>query len=228
MTVEFTWYGHSAFEFRLGEMTILVDPFISGNPLCPISPDALAPDLIVLSHGHSDHVGDTVAIAQRTGAGVVANVEVAAWVARQGSITTHGQNTGGTVAYQGLNVRLTPAFHSSSLPDGSYGGSPNGIILTSGKTRIYFAGDTDLFSDMRLIGDRGITAAFLPIGDHYTMGIDDSLIAIGMLRPLYAVPMHFNTFAPIVQNAAEWARRVNNETEATPIVLDPGMSFRIP
>lgn len=139
---------------------------------------------------------------------------------------THGQNTGGGFDHGFVHAKQTIAFHSSSFPDGSYGGSPNGFIFTtkSGQ-RIYFAGDTALFSDMQLIGDANIDIAFLPIGDNYTMGPDDAIQATKYIHPKLVVPMHYNTFPLIAVDVAGWAQRVNNETGAQPVVLDPGGSF---
>jgi L-ascorbate metabolism protein UlaG (beta-lactamase superfamily) len=129
-----------------------------------------------------------------------------------------------------MTVKLTIAFHSSSLPDGTYGGNPNGLIITAAESgqRLYFAGDTALFMDMELIGDERLDVAFLPIGDYYTMGPADSIRAIKYLRPRFVVPMHYNTFPHITQDASGWASRVASETNAVPIVLDPGGSFTVP
>jgi L-ascorbate metabolism protein UlaG (beta-lactamase superfamily) len=136
-------------------------------------------------------------------------------------------NTGGTYRGDFLDARWTIAHHSSSFPDGTYGGQPNGIIIMAGGKKIYFAGDTDIFLEMQLYGDFGLDLAILPIGDMFTMGPDDSLKAIELLRPRFVTPMHYNTFPPIVQDVAEWAEHVNNDTNSTPIVLDPGGSYTI-
>jgi L-ascorbate metabolism protein UlaG (beta-lactamase superfamily) len=208
---------------------VLFDPFLSNNPLAAKKPDEIDTEIILVSHGHSDHIGDVVSIAKRTGAPAVANVEVANWLKNKG-VETHGQNTGGRGDYGFMTVKFTLAFHSSSLPDGSYGGHPNGLLVTAKESgqKLYFAGDTALFSDMELIGDEGLDIAFLPIGDYFTMGVDDSIKAIKLLRPRFVAPMHYNTFDPIAQDAGKWANRVSSETNATPIVLDPGGSFTVP
>jgi L-ascorbate metabolism protein UlaG (beta-lactamase superfamily) len=153
-------------------------------------------------------------------------VEIAHWADRQGVSRTHGQNTGGGFDHGFVHAKQTIAFHSSSFSDGTYGGDPNGFIFTtkSGQ-RIYFAGDTALFSDMQLIGDANIDIAFLPIGDNFTMGPDDAVQAIKYIHPKLVVPMHYNTFPLIAVDVVGWARRVNNETGAQPVVLDPGGSF---
>lgn len=227
MSIAFTWLGHSAFALDIDGHKILFDPFLTGNPLASTTPDHADAEIIFLSHAHGDHLGDTIDIARRTGARVVSNAEIAGWAQKQG-IEAHGQNTGGGFDHGFVHAKQTIAFHSSSFPDGSYGGSPNGFVLTSkNRQRIYFAGDTALFSDMQLIGEAGIDIAFLPIGDNFTMGPDDALQAVKLIRPKFVVPMHYNTFPVIAVDAAGWAQRVNNETGAQPIVLDPGGSYRL-
>ncbi len=228
MAVTWKWLGHSAFVFDIDGKIVLIDPFLSDNPLGAADANTIQADLILLSHAHSDHVGDTVAIARRTGAVVACNFEIGGWLMRQGVQNVIRCNTGGTYDAGFVRVKWTLAFHSSSLPDGSYGGQPHGIILKtpSGKN-IYFAGDTALFSDMQLIGAEGIDLALLPIGDLYTMGIDDSIRAINLVNPRMVCPMHYNTFPPLVQDVSAWATRVNTETEATPIVIDPGGEYTL-
>ena len=229
MAITFTWLGHSTFEMNIDGHNVLFDPFLSGNPLAAKKADEIETEIILVSHGHGDHTTDVVSIAKRTGAPAVANFEVANWLSNKG-VKTHGQNTGGRGDYGFMTVKFTLAFHSSSLPDGTYGGSPNGLIVSAKASvqKLYFSGDTALFSDMQLIGDEGLDIAFLPIGDYFTMGIDDSIKAINFLRPRYVAPMHYNTFDPIAQDAGKWANRVSSETSATPIVLDPGGSFTVP
>jgi L-ascorbate metabolism protein UlaG (beta-lactamase superfamily) len=170
-----------------------------------------------------------VAIAQRTGASVIGNFEISQWMGKMG-VAAHGQNTGGSGDYGFMSVKFTIAFHSSSFPDGTHGGSPNGFIVTANESgqKLYFAGDTALFSDMQLIGEEGIDVALLPIGDYFTMGPDDSIKAIRLIHPQFVAPIHYNTFDLIAQDAGTWANRVSSETSATPIVLDPGGSFTVP
>jgi L-ascorbate metabolism protein UlaG (beta-lactamase superfamily) len=228
MSVKLTWLGHSAFSFDVDGHPVLIDPFLTGNPLAAAAPDDLAAEYILLSHGHGDHVGDTVSIAKRTGATVITNFEISNWLEAQGVEKTIGLNVGGQYDCGFMTVKSTPAIHSSSLPDGSNGGLSSGYILTTAHgQRLYFAGDTALFSDMQLIGDEGIDLAFVPIGDYFTMGPDDSLKAINFVRPKIVVPMHYNTFPPIMQEAGAWANRVSSETDATPIVIDPGKSYTL-
>jgi L-ascorbate metabolism protein UlaG (beta-lactamase superfamily) len=227
MAVTFTWFAHSAFWFDIDGHGVLVDPFLSGNPLNTIDPHGLEPEIILLSHAHGDHLGDTLDIALRTGALLAANFEIGQWMLNQGVRNVWQGNPGGTFDGGFMTAKWTRAHHSSSFPDGTYGGEPNGFVITGGGYRMYFAGDTSLFGDMSLIGDEGIDVAFLPIGDTFTMGIDDSIRAIGFIRPRFVVPMHYNTFPPIMQDAGNWANRVSSETEAAPIVLDPGKSYTL-
>jgi len=229
MTTTLRWLGHSAFHLTIGEHHILIDPFITGNPLAPVSAGELPADFILLSHGHGDHVGDALDIARRTGATIVANNEIAIWCRDKHNIqNVHTLNTGGGVQLPFGRVELTLAFHSSQLPDGSYGGQPNGILIfTSDGHAIYHAGDTAVFHDMEYIGQRGIDLAIVPIGDYYTMGIDGSLQAVKLLKPKAVIPMHYNTFDGIAQDVVNWAQRVHNETDAQPIVLDPGGTYTL-
>jgi len=227
MAIKITWLSHSGFHLDIDGASVLIDPFLTGNPLASISPDDLNADFILLTHGHGDHLGDTVAIATRTNAIVIGTWEIGEWMQRQGVQRTHAQNTGGGFMHPFGHVKLTKADHSSSFPDGTYAGQANGFILTVGSTRLYFAGDTALFSDMRLIGDLGIDVAFLPIGDNFTMGPDDSLKAIEWIRPKAAFPIHYNTFDLIAQDANAWAERVRQETESEAVVLNPGESYSL-
>lgn len=229
MTIQITWLSHSAFHLAIEGHKILIDPFLTGNPLAVASADEIEADFILLSHAHGDHVGDTVTIAKRTGATVVANNETGLWLRnKHGVENVHTLNTGGGVQLPFGRVELTIAYHSSSLPDGSYGGQPNGILIfTNEGKNLYHAGDTTVFLDMQLIGEHGIDLAMLPIGDYFTMGPDGSLKAIELIKPKAVIPMHYNTFDPIAQDAGAWAMRVQNETPAKPVVLDPGGSFQV-
>jgi L-ascorbate metabolism protein UlaG (beta-lactamase superfamily) len=189
-----------------------------------VKADHVKADFILLSHGHGDHVGDTVTIAKRTGAPVIANFEVTQWLQRKGVAGDKvvPMNPGGGKNQSFGHVKMTIAHHSSSMPDGSYGGVPGGFLLTLEAERVYFACDTALFLDMKLIGGGGLDLAVLPIGDVYTMGPEDSLDAIKFLNPKRVAPCHYNTWPEIMQDAAAWAERVRSHTAAEPVVLEPG------
>jgi L-ascorbate metabolism protein UlaG (beta-lactamase superfamily) len=228
MSVSFTWLGHSAFSVDIDGHPVLFDPFLTGNPLAAASADEIEAEVILLSHAHGDHLGDTVAIATRTGAKVVTNVEIANWLTKNGVENAQGQNTGGSSDHGFMRVKQTIAFHSSSFPDGTYGGNPNGFIVTTESgLRLYYAGDTALFSDMQLIGEERIDVAFLPIGDYFTMGTEDAMRAVRYIQPRIVVPMHYNTFPAIAVDVAGWANKVNSQTNATPVILDPGGTYTV-
>ena len=227
MSTKVTWLGHAALSLEIDGFNILVDPFLSGNPAASVAPDKVNADFILLSHGHGDHLGDTVAIAQRTGALVITNAELSGWLDKQG-VPSHGQHLGGGFHHPFGYLKLTLAIHGSGLPDGSYGGNPAGFLLTTkDNKKIYMACDTGLFGDMRLIGEEGIDLAVLPIGDNYTMGPDDALRAVKMLEPAQLIPIHYNTVEVIAQDPKLWAERVENETPARVHVIAPGESISI-
>lgn len=214
MATELTWLGHSAFRLDTPAGTrVYVDPFLHGNPRCP--EDELEPercDLVVVTHGHGDHVGDTAALAQRFGCPVVAQVELRAWLTKQGvpdDGLAHSPNKGGTVSIDGLSVTLTDANHSSSTPDGTYAGEPCGVVLTlADGPRLYFAGDTNVFGDMSLIARLyRPDVAVLPIGDHFTMGPQEAALAIDLLGVIRVVPCHYGTF-PLLTGTPEALREL--------------------
>ena len=227
MAIQVTWYSHACFLFDTGDSKLLVDPFFSGNPLAPIAADAVAADYILVSHGHGDHVGDTVSIAKRTGATVISNFEIQNWLVAQGVEKAHPQHIGGGFDYPWGRVKLTHALHGSALPDGSYGGNPCGFLFYIKGRKIYHACDTGLFYDMKLIGEEGIDLAILPIGDNFTMGPDDALRAVKLIGPSQVVPIHYNTFDIIKQDPDAWAKRVQDETGARVTVMRPGDTLEI-
>ena len=219
--MKFTYYGHSTFHLETEGHSILIDPFISGNPHTDISPEAFSPSHIILTHAHGDHVGDTEAIAKRSGATVVSSFEIANYFGAK-DLTTHPMNPGGSRTFAFGKVKFTPAWHSSSFPDGTYGGMPMGVVIESSGKRAYHAGDTALFSDMSLIGRGGLDAAFLPIGSNFTMGPDDALEAAKLLQAKRIIPIHYNTFDPIKQDAEAFKRAVEQETDSACLVLKAG------
>ncbi|MGA9193194.1 MAG: metal-dependent hydrolase [Anaerolineales bacterium] len=228
MAFKMTWFGHAAFQVETGGKTLLIDPYLTDNPSTDVSPDSLEPDFILISHGHGDHVGDAVAIAKHSGAQVISNFEIANWFDGQG-VEAHPQHLGGGHKHPFGYLKLTLALHGSALPDGSYGGNPAGFLLTTNAgEKVYFACDTGLFGDMRLIGEEGIDLAVLPIGDNFTMGPDDALRAVKLIQPKHVIPVHYDTWDLIAQDAQDWAARVKSETKAEPHVLQPGESFSLP
>lgn len=227
MAISLTFHGHSALSLDVYGTKLLIDPFLTGNPLAKTKATDLHPDYILLTHGHGDHVGDTLSIAKRSQATVIANFEIVSWVEKQGHTKTHGQHIGGGWNYPFGRVKMTPALHGSMLPDGSNGGQPGGFLLTIGDKKIYIAGDTALFSDMALVGRAGIDLAILPIGDNYTMGPDDSLLALDYLKPKAVIPCHYNTWHVIAIDVAEWGRRVTAETNSQPIILNPDETYTL-
>ncbi len=225
MSYKFTYYGHGTFGLDIKGHHLVIDPFFSDNPATKTKPEDLEPDYLLITHGHGDHVGDAVGIAQRSGAKVIANFEVANWLGTKGA-ETHAQHIGGGHDYPFGYVKLTQAIHGSSMPDGSYGGMPGGFLITTpDNEKIYIAGDTGLFAGMSLIGEEGIHLAVLPIGDNYTMGPDDALRAVKLIKPKYAIPAHYNTFDLIAQDPAAWKKRVEGESDTIVHVLQPDTSI---
>ncbi len=220
-----TWLGHGSWAMNFRGIHVLLDPFLDDSPTAPVKSNDVAADYILVSHGHYDHVADVPAIARRTGATVVANFEISQWLAQQHQIEDGlGMNLGGQVTLPFGTVKMTVAWHSSQLPDGSDGGHPGGYLITCPDAKIYFACDTALFSDMSLFA-KGVDLAVLPIGDLFTMGPDDALSAVQLIEPKKVVPNHYNTWPPIEQDARQWAERVRRESSAEPVVLEPGESL---
>lgn len=226
MATKITWLGHGSWALDIEGVSVLIDPFLDESPTAPRKAAEVDADYILVSHGHFDHVADVAPIASRTGAMLVSCYEICQWFSEQHGIeNTSPMNLGGGIDLPFGRVALTLAWHSSQLPDGSYGGNPAGFLLTLADGTIYFACDTALFADMQQIGTRGIDLAVLPIGDVFTMGPDDALQAVKWIQPRRVAPAHYNTWPPIAQDAGAWAARVREETDAEPIVIEPGESF---
>lgn len=230
MTLKITYYGHSTLMIETAEHKIVVDPFFApNNPLAPVSVDEISADFILLTHGHSDHTADAAALAKATGALVISNFEVVGWMAEKGAQQTHGMNTGGAYTFPFGRLKMTIAHHSSSMPDGSYGGNPNGMLISFNDGHdVYLAGDTALTYDMKLIGEAGgVDLAVLPIGDNFTMGPDDAVIAAQFVKAKHVIPVHYNTFPPIRQDAHVFAKRLRHEAEVDCTPLAPGESMTL-
>jgi hypothetical protein len=197
--MKITYYGHSCFTLEVAGKSILFDPFISHNELAKdIDIKSINADFILISHGHEDHIADAVEIALNTGAVVVSNWEIIAWLGKQGIKNVHPMNIGGHWFFDFGKVKCVNAVHSSSLPDGSYGGNPMGFLLETIEGNVYYAGDTALTMDMKLIGDyKQIDVAFLPIGNNFTMGIDNAIIAANFIKCDKIIGMHYDTFGYI-------------------------------
>ena len=224
--MKLTYLGHSAVAVETVAGKVLFDPFLTGNPRASTSADDLNPDLIVLTHAHADHWGDTETIAKRTGATVVGSAEMADYAAAKG-LNSHGMNVGGRHEFPQGTVRYTPALHSNSFPDGTYAGMPMGVVFEAGGVSIYHAGDTALFSDMSRIGDYGIDLALLPIGDNFTMGPEEAVEATLLLRPKVVVPVHYATFPVLLQDASGFKASVESRAGVTCLVLEPGESTTV-
>lgn len=227
MAVKLTYHGHASWTIESQGTTLLIDPFLTGNPLADTGPDQVKADYILISHAHGDHLGDTVAIAKRTGAMVISNFEIATYCQNQG-LQAHALHIGGGYDFPFGRVKLTIAHHGSSFPDGSYAGNPCGFLIKTGGKTIYDAADTGLFYDMKLIGEQeALDVALLPIGDNFTMGPDDALYAVQLLQPKVVIPMHYGTFDVIQQDPHAFALRVEAETQAQCVVLEPGQSYTL-
>lgn len=227
--VKITWLGHAAFLLE-ADKKVLIDPFISSNPVAPCSPEELNPDIIAVTHGHGDHLGDTIEIGARTGCRIFSIHEVANYIKSKG-VFAEGMNKGGTVNVEDTTLTMTHALHSSSIDAAGFsfdGGSPAGFVIGIGGHTIYHAGDTGVFGDMQLIGELyNPEIALLPIGDRFTMGINEALKAVELIHPQIVVPMHYNTFDVIRQNPVVFKQLVEAQTEAKVLIMKPGDSIEV-
>jgi L-ascorbate metabolism protein UlaG (beta-lactamase superfamily) len=215
--------GHAAFELTDGDTTVLIDPFLTGNPQAAATADEVSADAILLTHGHIDHFGDTVAIAKRTGADVVAIVEIARELSSEGLEKVHDPNLGGTVELDWGSVKLVPAWHTSTTPKGT-ASTPAGLLVKIGGKLIYHLGDTALFSDMELIARRAgeIDVALMCVGGHYTMDRFDAIEAAKLIGAREVIPCHYDTFPPIEIDVQAFKADVEADTSSQVVVLAPG------
>ena len=221
--MEVRFLGHACFELSDGDTTVLIDPFLTGNPKAAISATDAAATVILLTHGHGDHIGDTVSIAKRTGAPVVAIVELAGELAEEG-VDVRDPNLGGTVKFDWGSVKLVPAWHTSTTPKGTVN-TPAGLVIHFGDTVVYHLGDTCVFSDLALVGKRTpIDVALMCIGGHYTMDRADAVDAAELIGAKTVIPCHYNTFPPIETDAEAFKSDVESATRSDVVVLEPGES----
>jgi L-ascorbate metabolism protein UlaG (beta-lactamase superfamily) len=228
MAVDIRFLGQSCFELKAGGATVLTDPFLTGNPLAAATADEVEPDVILLTHGHGDHLGDTVDIAKRTGATVLAIVELAAEIGEAGVENVVDPNFGGTVQFDWGWVKLVPAWHTAVSPSGT-AHMPAGLLIHIGDRLIYHLGDTCLFSDMKLIAQRGdkVDLALVPIGGHYTMDRYDAVTAVGFIEPQQVIPCHYNTFPPIETDAEAFKQDVQNAGYSEVLIVEPGGTHHV-
>jgi L-ascorbate metabolism protein UlaG (beta-lactamase superfamily) len=220
--VDIRFLGQSCFELTAGDTRVLVDPFLTGNPKAAASADELEPTHILLTHGHADHLGDTVDIAKRTGAQVIAIVELANEIGNAGVENVADPNLGGTVEFEGGWVRLVPAWHTAVTPDGTPH-TPAGLVINLDGQTVYHLGDTCLFSDLALPGKRdALDLAIVPIGGHYTMDRHDAVSAVELVDAPTVIPCHYDTFPPIETDAEAFKSDVESKTSSSVVVLQPG------
>jgi len=232
--MEIKFHGQSCFELSDGEATLLIDPFLKpNNPAAVHTGEEVEPTHIAITHGHADHIADAVGVATRTGAHCVAIVELAEWLKQRGVEAVSDPNLGGTVSFDWGSIKLVPAWHTSTMPGseeapfsaehGTAIGTAAGFVIEFGGKTIYHAGDTCLFGDMKLIGDRHpIDIALLPIGGHYTMDRNDGAYAAGLIGARTVIPMHYDTFPPIETDAEAFKADVEAQTSTRVVVLKPG------
>ena len=219
--MDIRFLGHSAFALTEGDTTVLIDPFLTGNPKAAIAAQDVAATTILLTHGHADHFGDTVDIAKRTGAPVMAIVEIAGELSEEG-IETIGPNLGGSVKFDWGWAKMVPAWHTSTTPKGTVN-TPAGLVISIGDKIVYHLGDTSLFSDLQLVGKRNpIDVALMCIGGHFTMDRTDAVDAAGLVGAKTVIPCHYNTFPAIETDAAAFKSDVESATGSGVVILESG------
>lgn len=230
MTVnaKLTWLSHGSWLIEAGDSRILLDPFLTDNPAAKATADSFTEiSHVLVSHAHFDHINDVASIANRCGSTLIGGFEVVQWFQKHHHVKNAVMmNLGGSCELPCGKLQMVPAVHSSSFPDGSYGGNPAGYLLTINEKRIYFACDTAYFSDMRFYA-HDADIAVLPIGDLFTMGIEDSIEAIKLIEPKVVLPAHYGTWPPIATDAVQWSARVSAKTKAKPVVLAVGESLEV-
>ena len=224
--MQITYQGHSCFILSSGDKSVIIDPFLADNPFAKIKPKDVKVDAVLVTHGHEDHLGDAVEIAKNNDAPIIAPNELANYCKDKGA-KGHNMNIGGVYDFPFATIKLTIAYHSSSTTDTGAVGNPCGFLVKMDGKCVFHAGDTGLFSDMSLIGEiNRIDCALLPIGDNFTMGISDAIIAAKLLKPALTVPMHFNTSKLIEQDPGEFIKGLS-EFGLKGVIMDPGQSIDI-
>lgn len=227
MRIEFI--GHATFLVSDGDARLLIDPFLApNNPVAQVGAAEVEPTHILLTHGHGDHCADAVEVAKRTGAAVVAITELARWIAAQGVDEVSDPNLGGTVRFDWGSVKIVPAWHTNTTPDGTSISSAAGMVIELGGRVVYHLGDTCLFSDLKLIAERTpVDVAFIPIGGHYTMDRHDAVVAADFIGAETVIPVHYNTFPAIEADAEAFKSDVESKTSSKVVVLAPGESHSV-